>query len=458
MTPVFSIIQKSQLEGAKRLDAEYYQPEYFIDFSKGSWVPIGDILDICQYGLSLAMNDDRKGYPMFKMDDICDEFLFDDEVRYADASQELFDVFHTEKNDIFFNRVNSEEFVGRTGILKVARDAVFASYLIRIRPKADSGVLPDYLNIFLNSSYGNRQIRKCARRSVNQANVNAEELKQFRIFLFPLQNQKEIADLSNQSWAHYEIAKSLYSQAEQILLKELGLEDFEEDDELWNIVHLSDIKAAHRMDAEYFQPKYAKLFRQLEKHSARLLGELVTIKKGIEPGSEAYTDEGKLFIRVSNISRFGLADKDQKYLSDRLYKELKDDYAPKTGEILLTKDASPGIACVLTEKVEGVVSGGVLRLKLKESMDAEYLAFCINSLVGRLQAERDAGGSIIAHWKPEQIKQVLIPILPTITQQHIAELVRASHAARAKARELLEEAKRTVEDWIESRQKNGGHS
>ena len=28
----FSIIQKSQLEGANRLDAEYYQQEYFIDF------------------------------------------------------------------------------------------------------------------------------------------------------------------------------------------------------------------------------------------------------------------------------------------------------------------------------------------------------------------------------------------------------------------------------------------
>src|SRR3989344_4210740 len=30
---VFSIIQKSQLEGAKRLDAEYYQPEY-LDLEK----------------------------------------------------------------------------------------------------------------------------------------------------------------------------------------------------------------------------------------------------------------------------------------------------------------------------------------------------------------------------------------------------------------------------------------
>jgi len=60
----------------------------------------------------------------------------------------------------FFNRVNSEEFVSRTGIFKLDLDAVFASYLIRIRPKKDGNILPDYLNIFLNSSYGLEQIRK----------------------------------------------------------------------------------------------------------------------------------------------------------------------------------------------------------------------------------------------------------------------------------------------------------
>lgn len=35
------------------------------------------------------------------------------------------------------------------------------------------------------------------------------------------------------------------------------------------------------------------------------------------------------------------------------------------------------------------------------------------------------------------------------TQQKIADLVRQSHAARKKAKELLEEAKRTVERLIE---------
>ena len=117
---------------------------------------------------------------------------------------------------------------------------------------------------------------------------------------------------------------------------------------------------------------------------------------------------------------------------------------------MLTKDATPGIACVLKEDIEGIMAGGILRLKLKnKDVEDEYLALCLNSIVGQMQAERDAGGSVIAHWKPEQIKNVLIPILPKSTQQKITDLVRQSHEARKKAKELLEEAKQKVEKLIE---------
>ena len=117
---------------------------------------------------------------------------------------------------------------------------------------------------------------------------------------------------------------------------------------------------------------------------------------------------------------------------------------------MLTKDASPGVAYVLDTAVEGIISSGILRLKLKEEVNPDYLALCINSVVGQMQVERDAGGSVIAHWKPEQVKSLIVPILPKATQEKIAELVRESHKARAKAKELLEEAKRKVEELIES--------
>lgn len=71
-----------------------------------------------------------------------------------------------------------------------------------------------------------------------------------------------------------------------------------------------------------------------------------------------------------------------------------------------------------------------------------------------MQIERDsAGESIINHWKSEQLKNLLIPILPKSTQQKISDLVKKSHLARQKSKELLDEAKQKVEELIEKGEK-----
>ena len=181
---------------------------------------------------------------------------------------------------------------------------------------------------------------------------------------------------------------------------------------------------------------------------------IIGFQKGIEVGSENYEDEGKLFIRVSNLSVNGFVERDQKYINDELYQQLKGTYEPKVGDFLLTKDATPGIAYVVKEPIKGIIASGILKLKINErEINKEYLALCINSLFGKLQIERDGGGSVITHWKPEQIKRLAIPILPNKIQQKIASLIKQSHEARKKAKELLEIAKRSVEIAIERNEK-----
>ena len=66
-----------------------------------------------------------------------------------------------------------------------------------------------------------------------------------------------------------------------------------------------------------------------------------------------------------------------------------------------------------------------------------------------MQIERDAGGSVIVHWKPEQIKKLKVPILSKTIQIKIADLVHKSHRACQKAKALLEKAQREVEEFIE---------
>ena len=80
----------------------------------------------------------------------------------------------------------------------------------------------------------------------------------------------------------------------------------------------------------------------------------------------------------------------------------------------------------------------------------DYLTLVINSFVVKLQAERDAGGSIIQHWKPSEISEVIIPILPMSNQTKISEMLRKSFALRKESIHLLNEAMSIVERSIEA--------
>lgn len=188
----------------------------------------------------------------------------------------------------------------------------------------------------------------------------------------------------------------------------------------------------------------------IKSHKYTKLGDLVQIIKSIEPGSEAYKSCGIAFMRVSNLNPFGLSPSEI-YLDSKDFKgnELQALY-PKKDMILLSKDGSVGIACYVEKDLECVVSGGILRLKIKEKSIVlpKYLSLVLNSITTTLQAQRDSGGSIISHWKIDEIKNVLIPLLDTKTQEEIATLIQESFALRAKAKALLEEAKIKVETAI----------
>jgi len=97
-----------------------------------------------------------------------------------------------------------------------------------------------------------------------------------------------------------------------------------------------------------------------------------------------------------------------------------------------------------------IVSGGILRLKMNsQKVLPEYLTLVLNSVIVQKQIERDAGGSIINHWRPDQINSTLIPILKNEKQEEIKELIEKSFKNRYLSKSLLEIAKRGVEIAIE---------
>ncbi len=206
-------------------------------------------------------------------------------------------------------------------------------------------------------------------------------------------------------------------------------------------------QASGRLDAEYYQPKYDYLFNELKFFKTKTIRQIATLSKSIEPGSDAYCEKGIPFVRVADLSKFGLSESAIRL--DEL--EFKDALRPQKDTILLSKDGSVGIAYKVDEPLNVITSGAIVHLNITDrEVLSDYLTLVINSIVVRLQAERDAGGSIIQHWKPSEIEDVIIPILPMSEQEKISKMLRHSFTLRKESHHLLEQAKHLVENSIET--------
>jgi len=153
-------------------------------------IRLGEVLELCQYGLSARFGE-RGKYRILKMDDIVDGVAIPDNAKYIDLDEKTFENFKLEKGDILFNRTNSYELVGRTGIFLLDGDYTFASYLIRLRPKKE---IVDSLFLTYYMIFSNNRLRQLATRAVHQANINATNLQSFTIPIPPLPEQKQIAE------------------------------------------------------------------------------------------------------------------------------------------------------------------------------------------------------------------------------------------------------------------------
>ena len=246
--------------------------------------------------------------------------------------------------------------------------------------------------------------------------------------------------------AYYEEQASYYiNLAIFKLYEEIGLFDNLKSAN-YTVKNLKDTFAVSgRLDSEYYQEKYDRLFEKLSDNNCDKLSNLVTIKKSIEPGSESYQTKGTPFIRVQDLTKFGLTDTSI-YLSEN---EFKDCIRPKKDTILLSKDGTVGIAYKMNKSEDIITSSAILHMDIKDKrVLPDYLALVLNSVAVKMQAEKDAGGSIINHWKKSEIENVIIPIIAKEKQEQISKLLIESETLRNESKSILEKAVKSVEAAI----------
>lgn len=157
------------------------------------WVRMGSLGESFDYGSSQKSVDDSNAVPILRMGNIQGGQVVMSNLKYLKDLQGELPYLFLRKGDLLFNRTNSYELVGKTGLFGgYPREVTFASYLIRIRLMNDL-VNSEYMNVYMNTRDCRvNEIEPDLTQQTGQANYNGTKLKNIRVALPPLAEQSRI--------------------------------------------------------------------------------------------------------------------------------------------------------------------------------------------------------------------------------------------------------------------------
>lgn len=135
---------------------------------------LGELVPTADYGISEALAD-HGPIPVLRMMNLADGEADLADLKYSDSPKARTVLLRP--GDVLFNRTNSIDHVGRTGIWRGQIDvASFASYLVRLVPQTGR-LTAEFLNRWLNWSPTQIRIRRWATPGVHQVNINPTNLR-----------------------------------------------------------------------------------------------------------------------------------------------------------------------------------------------------------------------------------------------------------------------------------------
>ena len=421
------IVEKnfSQLEDHKdsRWDSEYHTFTPFVS-EHFPYTKIANVLKNAQYGASIAMNEIGEGSPIYRMNELHNMLADTDTEKYAPIEEEKLSKFLLNEGDILFNRTNSGDFVGRTGIYLPSktepRDKVFASYLVRYVVDEDL-VLPEYLAAFLTSKYGHDDVIRRSRPSINQTNVNSEEVKDIDLPLLPRELQQKIKMLFRYGSSKRRVAERSMRNAVSIIDKTVGYDrSFMHKNDLYCAIE--EVSASNsifnsknnRIDAEYFQPIYNKLYDEIKQNVG--IGTIATELKIHDRNFTPETNVLYQYVEISDISSIGTFNSATEELGNLLPTRARRKI--HTGQVLVPSVEGSLKNCALVDQsMDNSLCSTGFYVVSSEKYSSHTLLAIFKS--GAVQAfmKQSCSGTILTSMRKEDFRSTPFPKIPVAIQE-----------------------------------------
>lgn len=462
------IPQSSELT---RLESDFYTSESVI-FKK--FLTGAKIIDFVQYGTSEELNEDGIGYPVLRLNEFDSNFIKTPSKSSNKISNDVYENLKLFKDDVLICRTNGNpKLVGKSAIVPMNYEFAYASYLFKIRPKKEL-INSSTLVTFLNSKYGRMEIEKHSMVG-NQANFSPAKFREINIPIFDKKFNLKIKESTYSAFNLLTKSQELYSQAETILLQEIGLDEFKIEHLLSKqaVVRLNpspitidnaekkgfstpnynmksfkeSFGVTGRLDAEYYQKKYEVVIEKIKSY-----------KNGFEPLSKACNlkdtnhnpkeNQEYNYIELSNIGKTG----DINGCTTELGKDLpsRARRLVNTNDVIISSIEGSLQSCAVVGKEynEALCSTGFYVIN-SEKINSETLIVLFKSDLMQSIMKQNCSGTILTGMNKYEFQNILVPLIDIKAQLKIAKLIEESFSLKKQSEHLLEVAKRAVEIAIE---------
>lgn len=382
-----------------------------------------------------------------------------DDPYISEGNYNIFKRTHLKQDDILLTIVGT---IGKSAIYKSEYIGIagIPRHIAKISIKKDSEISPEFITAFFRSKVGKWQLN-----NITTGNIQPLlSIKNIRTLDIPITNKEFIIKITDleQKQINCEIkALSILEQSQNLFYQKLGLDFSEIKKEKMYSVNLSEFSKSDLWCPAFSYPQYVNTLKAIKKKWKTIkLGDIATIKKGDEVGSENYNtyldkkNNDIPFIRTSDIVNYEVDQFPDFYIPEEIYRELDQDI--KVGDVLFTKDGKIGMCGIITKNDRAIIASGLVRLRLKTeakkyNLTPEYLFIVLSFKETGLYPviRRTVVASTIPHLREERLKECEIPIVDKNSIVEITKLVKIAFELKDEKKKLIKEVREEIDNYFD---------
>ena len=374
---------------------------------KKSWsiFALGELAEKIEYGLTASAKYSGQGPKFLRITDIQNRSVNWPSVPVCNCAPEKEAKYRLRSGDIVFARTGAT--TGKSYLITdCPPNSLFASYLIRVRPS--ERIYPSYLACFFQTASYWEQVTQSSSGSA-QPGVNATKLKNLRIPLPPLPEQKRIVEILDEAFAAIDKATANTEK---------------------------NIKNAEELLPCMLSVSFACPYTSNSGMVA--LEDYLLYRTYGFTNPMPTTQEGPLKITAKNVNHGRIMYESARHTSiDAFDSLLTKKSKPDIGDVLVTKDGTLGRVAVV-DQAGLCINQSVALLRPTKDLDAYFLMYLLSSPQYQKRMIQDAGGTTIKHIYITRLPKILVSIPSICEQIKLVEELDEFSAAVRRLKEKLE--------------------